>query len=496
MYRNNPEELSIADDRYFERLTEVQGRALDYIAASGSARRVLNTSSTGTGKTRMAMEYISRFDGYMNNHIPIVICPKATKEQWIEAFGKSGRKAVDAIKIGMDTNMEIADALVTTPQCLGRWMTTNSNSRKQEVKDRNQIFASRFGMVLYDEVHSASRNSQALDALRRFMPYCEATYAMSATPDWNNPENIYELCKVIYPNINHMPEDMFRQRFCIQEPFVRDAKPYDRKRGLRVFMNHRGDLVCEDFKVTGWKSPDSVDEYLSYMPCVVSVRNKLLPYEHRRVEIQLPHKQMAQYDNMLDYKTIETRTGDYVADYPIVARIRMRQICLAEVESVDLEAVLRKLVEAGKKPPKSLPDIRFTEGGASPKADWIAHAAEVSKRRVIVWTDSAQFAELLERRIPNLMAYTGKMSPKKRKGAVDWFHRTSNAFLCIVCAAGGTGLDGLQRTCNTQIWANRSEPLWGAQERQCLGRLNRTGSPFGKVYNYELVAKGTMEDVK
>lgn len=495
MYVNDIERLDIADDHYFDSLTEIQGEALDYVAASGSARKVLNTSSTGTGKTRMAMEYISRFDHYLINHKPIVICPKATKEQWIKAFADAGKTAVDAIKVGMSVDMDIADALVTTPQGLGRWMHKNDEmDTKKHPNDFNERFANRFGMVLYDEVHSASRNSQAIEALKVFAPYSEAIYAMSATPEWNSPENLYELCKVIFPRVNHMPHDIFVDKFCTQEPFVREAKPYDSIRGLDVFQVN-GVLMCKDMKVVGWKHPSSVDDYLSYMPCVISVRNKLLPYTHKKFVVQLPNVQRGQYDNMVDYKTMRTRTGNYVADYSIVARIRMRQVCLAEVELVDLEAVISKLVEAGKKPPKSLPEVRFAEGGSSPKADWIAKAASVSKRRVIVWTDSAQFALKLEKEIPNLRAYTGKHTARERKKVVKWFHDTPNAFMCIVCAAGGTGLDGLQKVCNTQIWANRSEPLGGAQERQCLGRLNRTGSPFDRVYNYELVAEDTLEDV-
>lgn len=166
MYVNDIERLDIADDHYFDSLTEIQGEALDYVAASGSARKVLNTSSTGTGKTRMAMEYISRFDHYLINHKPIVICPKATKEQWIKAFADAGKTAVDAIKVGMSVDMDIADALVTTPQGLGRWMHKNDEQdTKKHPNDFNERFANRFGMVLYDEVHSASRNSQAIEAL-------------------------------------------------------------------------------------------------------------------------------------------------------------------------------------------------------------------------------------------------------------------------------------------------------------------------------------------
>lgn len=471
MYENDATRLPISGGAaYFDELSRVQAEALDYVDRSGSAARVINVSSTGTGKTRMTRGYIDRYRGKLKNPHMTVLCPKITRAQWAQELSKSG---YDCRIVPDSKHMSEAwegDVSILTPQ-LAAYRFKHDRSFRDEFQQAS-------GLVVYDEVHSATTrtlNKKVLDSLK----FSEGLYVLSATPEWNAPRNLYAMAHTVFPFVQLPSWSDFSKRYCDIEYVVRRWVPADGSRYETFSSASTGAKLVRMPTVGGWLHDDSMYEFLRTLPCVVRVNNRLLPVRRHRVPVPLSADQQRMYDTMTtgDDAYFSARGGDYAVDYTITQRIRLAQICLATPMKVGVHGV------------------EFDDEGESPKIDVISDMQRSFHRRALVWTTSAQFAVMLESRMSGrCRRYTGDMSKRERERAMQWFRETPDAFMVIVCAAGGVGLDGLQKVCNVQIWANRSEPLGGAQEIQCNGRLNRTGTAFKYIDDIELVAQGTFEE--
>ena len=59
-------------------------------------------------------------------------------------------------------------------------------------------------------------------------------------------------------------------------------------------------------------------------------------------------------------------------------------------------------------------------------------------------------------------------------------------------ASFGTGVDGAQKVCHTEVWLNKS--FNQVDNSQCEGRTNRQGQEADRITRYELVS--TLDDAK
>ena len=151
------------------------------------------------------------------------------------------------------------------------------------------------------------------------------------------------------------------------------------------------------------------------------------------------------------------------AALPIVAQTRIRQSVLAELTITDTDEF--------DKEGNIVQKVTIDPGAASPMSDEVERLLdeEIDEAEpVLVFTDSRIYAEYLTNRLNERGVSARELSgatSKHRDRDIKEFGKKFKV-LVMVIAAAGTGTDGLQRVCATEIWVN---------EGQTRRRMSRPG---------------------
>lgn len=166
---------------------------------------------------------------------------------------------------------------------------------------------------------------------------------------------------------------------------------------------------------------------------------------------------------------------------PLTMRQRVRQLVLAEAESIELE--------------DGRTTIEFPEKSASPFTDETFQIlSEVpADEAVLIHLESQRYAEVLVAKL-NEAGFTAAEYSGKRKADLSRFGKNYRVLVGVVSALG-TGTDGLQKVCNTEIWFE--QPVSLTLRDQAYARLERMHGR--KVQRYVLlddadVMSGMRED--
>lgn len=204
--------------------------------------------------------------------------------------------------------------------------------------------------------------------------------------------------------------------------------------------------------------------------CCVFHPNGFMEFEDARVTehiIELHPKQKKAIRELNDFMLTWLDDNPMIVDLPITLQMRLRQICLA-VPTVDYvvdeDGVERAVVS-------------FEDDAPSPFADELLRMLEeLNGENVVVWTSSQKFAAMLTKRL-NKFGYSAfEFSGATKKTRDADMARFGDEFqvMVAVIAAGGAGIDGLQRKSSISVFADTDVDM--TNNIQAEGRLSRTGA--------------------
>ena len=146
-------------------------------------------------------------------------------------------------------------------------------------------------------------------------------------------------------------------------------------------------------------------------------------------------------------------------------------------------------------------EVSFDPECKSPLIDRIVDdlTGEYETENVAIYTDSQRFAEVLTHRINKAgvpaFEYSGK-TKSVRDANLAQFGSKYRVVVGVI-AALSEGLDGLQRVCKTEFWANASlDETLNEQLRGRLDRIGQTGQVERRYYHDDLdISRNRLEDM-
>lgn len=428
-------------------------------------KAALVASDTGTGKTVVAVE-VSKALGAK---VVLLVAPPNTRKGWVDTFTRQGFeypfRVIDAKHL---ENFELLRRGEPGVYFVSRTFfalsgTDQKPDKKKPVppeklrKARWSWGVSKPDITIYDEVHAVqNRYSAGSEALKQIKQGFRL--AMSATPAGNSFIGIWAVSRWLWPTHTDAEGNLIVDK--------------SKWRWAAKWCSMSSNQYTR-YKVLGEKTPGA---WVRHIPCYVRAEADRVPYDTKTVLVQLTDKQRALYDRMKDEALVWLDEHPLAAELPAVQYLRLRQITLGEPTFNDEG------------------EVDFAEDCASSKLNALEtilgwHESEP----VLVFTDSARFARVVAKRIPNAVPWTGQTDAKTRAQYMETFGKPGGPrVLVATVAAIGEGTDGLQRVCSTEVWL--SESLNGILNEQALGRLNRTGQSASVITQYKVQAEHTADD--
>lgn len=225
-------------------------------------------------------------------------------------------------------------------------------------------------------------------------------------------------------------------------------------------------------RVIGEKNPGA---WAASLPCYVKIESDLPELEPIEVRYELTPTQRKMYREMEQQSLTWLRDNPLSADIPIVQRIRLREIALAE-PGFD---------EQG--------EIFFPEDAKSALFDTLTDlAGDLIGEQILMGTHSAKFARFAANRMrQGAYSWTGDKSDQSKAEAKQDFIDGRLQYLVATQKGIGEGVDELQHVSNVMFELSLDDsPVLNQQFR---GRLNRRGQNR-QVLCYRFVAEGTIDD--
>ena len=418
-----------------------------------ATRSALISLETGDGKTPVAL-WIARA---VYAEQLLIVAPLNTKDGWLHhtqiIIPGLSFKVIDSSNKG-DTHFQELRAKVPGVYFVTKdyFALSGTSSAPKEKKDgtltrgRIQTRNWRFPieMLILDESHNSNnRDTASYKVLRQVR--AKWKLALSATPAGNKFHRLWETTRWLWPDQIDRSKKRWEAEWCKTE-----YNPFN--------YSHT--------EVVGEKVPGA---FVASLPCYIKSKKSFkIPTTVIPVKTPLTPKQRAQYDSMLAHSLLWIDEHPLVAELPIVQKVRLRQISLGEVTFDDDG------------------NVNFDADCASAK---ITACHQIIERHpnepIVFYTDSKRFAYVLAARIGG-QAWTGDLSGAKRTELKQAFLTRDVKYLVAVIAAFGTGTDGLQAVCSTEVWCNKS--FNDVDNFQGEGRLNRRGQAAERITRYELTA--------
>ena len=440
----------------------------------------LMANQTGTGKTLCCVEFIKR----RGPKTVLVIGPATgpVVKAWKDTFTRQG-VTLPFKRIDSKTPEEFENLRQKVPGIyyVGREFFTISGSDlepKVDKKTKEVLTPGRkkrwsWGKVrpdvaIYDEIQTASnRNSTTYLVLKQL----KAGYkiASSATPQGNRFQGLWSVCRWLWGDTKN-PEtgEMY-----VDNSFWRWAATW-------------AEVVPDPYTMKKCMGEINPGAFVASLPGYSRIEAKRTPVEERKVYLDLTARQRELYDQMERDALAWINEHPMVADFPIVQRIRMRQITLGEPT----------LNDTGQVDEDGIPivEVNFADDCESSKIDALHKIVEKHHpgEPLFILCDSQKFARVVTKRLGPLAAeWSGKTTHKERDRIKVAFGG-SVRFIVATIPAVAEGLDGLQDVCNVEVWLSQS--LNEMLNEQARGRVNRRGQKADKIVRYYLQARKTDDD--
>lgn len=330
-------------------------------------------------------------------------------------------------------------------------------------------------MLIIDEIHLAqNRHSQRGRTLSHIK--AEWRLGLSGTFTGNSFEGAWKVTRILWPDLIDTSFVRWRARWCTTKTPLR--------RGGEPLKDARGNLVEQ---VTGEKNEG---EFVASLPCYIRDEPEPVP-PARIVKVKLTPRQSRQYESLrrdsMAWLEAHTPLGKkpLLADLPITQRQRLRTATLGEMSFNEDD------------------ELGFADDCASAKLNALKYIIDNvwnDGRSVLIGAYSARFivvaAERFKRAGYGAVAWHGGVSSREREQIKTRFiaRDPSARLLFATIPSIGTGVDGLQKSCSTVAWLERSESR--LDNSQFVKRVCRPGMcmDFGPFEHVELIAEGTLDE--
>lgn len=411
----------------------------------------------GAGKTLVATEIVHR----MKAGVTLIIAPLSTHNTaWAETV--KGQTGQDIRKIGNGNKAEKTALFemelgypgyyITTPQFMTRYETQNWT----------------LDALVCDEIHQyTAPTTKGFKKLKEIT--APIRIAMSGTPARNHFVNLYGVCVFLWPELNGKDE--------VADDFFYFWKR-NRMTSTKVWTKGRnGEAkqveVFETEKIPGTllrQMPLQISHHARERCCDAPEHaNGVLGHLAEPIEMQEVIPLRADQKKII--KDMETTMVTWLQDHPMVAEIpltaqqRIRQGILGTL-TVDWTED-----EEGN----DVQTVSFDDDCKSPFLDRTLEILEdLGDETVIVWTDSAKFANVTVKRLNDAGIKTDQYSGSRKADLAGF--GTDYRVLVAVPSSFGTGSDGAQRVCSNEIWLSRD--LDRTTNHQAEARLQRNGQKY------------------
>lgn len=418
--------------------TDEQRAVIDSILAEPT-RAALNGSDVGTGKTIMATCAALE----MGAKLTVISAPLHTRYgwhdtimrqtgyeanfHWVNSKNKAGREAMSNLQWGKP----------------GFYFLGREYARQQDWSDIHP------DLMVHDEAHSfQQRFSKGFKTAKTI----DAGYTICQSATWYGSDfsGAYTAPRLMWPKIVPRSFWLWVDQWCVTD--------YDH-------------FAPANKRITGEKIPGAWAESL---PLYINLRNQQTEPKVIPIYVDLSPRQRTIYNQMERDGVAWLRENPLVAELPIIQRIRLRQITLAECDiSPDGEVV-------------------FPEDAKSSKFDAVKELlSDLVGEKVLMATDSAKFARFIGGHLDSSFAWTGESKEHERVSAKADFMDGPLRYIVATQASISEGTDLLQTNCHILVELSRSDSP--VLNQQMIGRLNRRGQSK-QVIVYQILARGTLDD--
>lgn len=402
-------------------------------------RSALNASLMGTGKTLMSVEVAKKIGA----KTVLIIGPLNTYWGWWDTIQRQNNyeatiKKIDSTKAGLSTmrSFRLGEA---GWYFIGREYFRTKDWTKTKVD-----------LVLVDECHFAqNRASKSFKVLKTLN--ADWKISMSGTPSGNRFEGFWAVSRFLWKDTNIVDKSFWKW----VEKYARTA--YSPFAGVEI----TGEKVAGAF--------------VKSLPCYVRLEpNHNLEVVEETRYVDLAPAQRKVYDKFERDLVVFLEGNPMVAEVPIAARIRLRQITLAVPTIVDDE-------------------ITFADDAVSTKYKALQEIIDDNPDdAMLILTDSQKYARIVARRLGDkAFEWSGQATQAQREIAKQAFLNKELKYIVAVIPAIAEGVDGLQNVCSTIVWLSHSDS--NILNQQVVERIRRRGQK-DVVKIYDIVARDTYDE--
>lgn len=434
----------LSDDLGF--LREFQKDAVRYLISKGG--RSIFAMDPGLGKTPTSLAFA--IERPKEAYPMLIICPATVKEQWRNEFNKfiGGRRVEvlygrDSLKQYPDAeviivNYEILAYNITKAKSVdGRNLYKPNESLKEFMKNE-------FQYMIIDEFHyikssgkDIKKASKASKAVRKISKKVSNIVGLSGTPFENGPAELFNILEIIRPDI-YKNRLRFYERYCA--PKQNDFGTTYTGATLANELHRKLIETCM-FRM---KKANALRE-------LPPVSSSVIPIKLKKYKDYLKYKHELEAD-------IKDPTNKLIA-------------------ANKYEKLLQKSYELKK-------DVAFK---------FIDDELQKKDKVVVFCWHTKTVKELCDRYVEQCVKIDGSTPSEKRTAIKNEFVTSPDKRVFIGnIQSAGTGLDGLQKVCDTVIFM---ELTWKPTKiDQAIDRINRMGFTGENIFLYYLVAMGTVEE--
>lgn len=448
----------------------------------------------GAGKTNVAVEYCRRAG--WDNKVILLACPvKGTRVGWIRTFKKAGYTG--PIYYLENKTKENFDHLLDGKPGLYIIERSYLAGAAQVRGKREPLIAwnrvKKVDIALFDESHFASnRQSAAFRAWSLIKPK-HIKIAISGTWFGNKFEGAWAVTRALWPNLIDRSfwrwvDTWSRKTFSCPKCYT---EVEDEDEGLCPTCYEH---ITKKTIIRGIDSEQNPGAFANSLPAYYYWEPDLdadnpavaTPLKHP-LYVELSPKHRKAYRQMEDQALAWLKDNPLQADVPISQHTRLRQLSLGYLSVEDTD----ETDEDGA----PIQRVWFEDDAESPKIDALQEFIKDNPdRNLFVVTDSRIFAEILPKRLKTkggVTLWTGDTKHSERERILtDWGHGKGEVLVATIPSVA-EGVDGLQHSCHTIVWMNKSTN--GLLNEQVLGRLKRRGQK-NRVVEVEIVAVETKDE--
>jgi superfamily II DNA or RNA helicase len=415
-----------------------QAQAVERMATEPT-RSVLNASLMGTGKTLMAVEVVKR----INAKTVLVIGPLNTYWGWYDTIQRQNDYQADVAKI--DSTKQGKQAYADLLLGKQGWFFIGREYFRSLDWSKAHPDA-----VLVDECHFAqNRASKSFKVLKTLN--AQFKMSMSGTPSGNRFEGFWAVTRFLWKDTNIVDKSFWKW----VDKFAETA--YSPFAGVEIVRE----------KIAG--------AFVKSLPCYIRLEpnhNLEVVEETRYVDLVPAQKKI--YDKFEKDLVVFLEGNPMIAEVPIAARIRLRQITLAVPTITDDNEVV------------------FADDAVSTKFKALKEIIDDNlDEPMLILTDSQKYASLVTNRLDSAFEWSGKATQKQRDEAKTLFLDGKLKYIVAVIPAIAEGVDGLQNVCSTIVWLSHSDS--NLMNQQVVERIRRRGQK-NIVKIYDIVARDTFDE--